>query len=140
MPLAKKYVISAMPWSSILNAPGNLAISYTSSYFQPYVETVSDTVRFLGWRLNKSSEPFPEIAGLRDRRLIYVRLGTINNKVKAFFDLSEAFSGLDAFILMSTGNGIKPETFGKLPDNIAILPWVSQGEVLDLIIRHPRWP
>jgi MGT family glycosyltransferase len=138
--LAKRYGIPATPWSSILNAPGDLAISYTSSYFQPYADTVSDTVRFVGWRLNESSEAFPEIAGLRDRRLIYVSLGTINNKVKSFFDVCiEAFSGLDAFVLMSTGNGIEPGSFGKLPDNIAILPWVPQAEVLkraSLFVTH----
>jgi MGT family glycosyltransferase len=139
--LGKKYNVPSLGPTSLLNAPGDLAISYTSSYFQPFANTAPDTVCFVGWTLGETpaSQSF-SLDQMQGRRLIYVSLGTLNNKAAAFFKMCiAAFAGRDDFVLMSTGNGISPEVFGKLPENIAIHLWVPQTEVLKqaaLFITH----
>jgi MGT family glycosyltransferase len=139
--LAKKYNFPPLGPMTMLNAYGDICISYTSTYFQPFADTVSDAVRFVGWTLNETptsdSFPFEQAQG---KPLIYVSLGTINNDDAAFFkSCIEAFKGSKYFVVMSTGNGISPESFGTLPENIVIRSWVPQIEVLKraaLFITH----
>jgi MGT family glycosyltransferase len=139
--LAKQYNFPALGPMTMLNAYGDLCISYTSSYFQPFADTVSEAVRFVGWTLNEpaTSDPFP-FEKAQGRQLIYISLGTINNDDAAFFKACiEAFTGSDYFVVMSTGNGISPESFGTLPENIIIRSWVPQIEVLKraaLFVTH----
>jgi MGT family glycosyltransferase len=139
--LAKQYAVPPLGPSSLLSAPGDLAISYTSASFQPFADTVPDTVRFVGWTLRESPASQAFALGVPPgKRLIYVSLGTMNNKAVAFFKhCIDAFSGQDASVLMSTGNAIDPAAFGALPANIAIRGWVPQTEVLQraaLFISH----
>jgi MGT family glycosyltransferase len=139
--LGKKYNIAPLGPMTLLNAYGDICISYTSSYFQPFASTVSEAVRFVGWTLNESAadDSFPFEPG-QGKPLIYVSLGTINNDDVAFFKTCiEAFTGSDYFIVMSTGNGIDPESFGVLPENIVIRSWIPQIDVLKraaLFITH----
>jgi MGT family glycosyltransferase len=139
--LAKQYCVAPLSPVSILNAPGDLGISYTSSYFQPYANTAPPSVRFVGWTLADGGDPSGyAIDTVRARRLVYVSLGTVNNKGRAFFETCiEAFADKDLFAIISTGNGIDPQSFGKLPENIAIYGWVPQAAVLKqaaLFITH----
>jgi MGT family glycosyltransferase len=139
--LGKKYNIPPLGPMTLLNASGDICISYTSSYFQPFANTVSEAVRFVGWTLNETTanDSFP-FEQMQERRLIYVSLGTINNDDAAFFKTCiEAFTGSDYFVVMSTGNGINPESFGVLPENIVIRSWIPQIDVLkraSLFITH----
>jgi MGT family glycosyltransferase len=137
--LGKKYHVPPLGPTALLSAPGDLAISYTSSYFQPYASTVSDTVRFVGWTVNASADSF-SFEPVRGRPLIYVSLGTVNNDDAAFFRTCiEAFTGSDYFVMITTGNRLTPESFGTLPENISIYSWVPQAAVLKraaLFISH----
>jgi MGT family glycosyltransferase len=139
--LAKQYNIKPLGPTEILNATGDLAISYTSAYFQPYPNTVSTTVRFIGRRLNDAPvNPTFSFEHVGGRRLIYVSLGTINNNDIGFFkNCIDALAGTDNFVIMSTGKRVSPDAFGDLPANIAIYPWVPQLDVLrraSLFITH----
>jgi len=140
--LTKKYHLPPYRMMvDIMSNMGDLAISYTSREFQPFAETVADSVRFVGWTLNEpapnDSFSFERVGG---RRLIYVSLGTLNNEDVSFFRTCiEAFAGSENFVIMTTGNRIPPETFGALPENIAIDRWVPQVEILKraaLFISH----
>jgi MGT family glycosyltransferase len=139
--LGKQYGIPPLGLQYIMSAPADLAISYTSSHFMPFVDTVSDTVRFVGRTIheNSTTEPFlfEQAAG---RPIIYVSLGTLNNDDLTFFKVCiEAFSGTDNFVILTTGNRFSPESFGSLPENIAVHGWVPQFEVLkraSLFITH----
>ncbi|MSP14369.1 MAG: hypothetical protein EXR62_15630 [Chloroflexi bacterium] len=139
--LGKKHNVLPLGPTSLLNAPGDLAISYTSSYFQPFASTLPDTVQLVGWTLSEASAnvPFP-LPPMPERRLIYVSLGTLNNDNAPFFSMClEAFAGAAAFVIMSTENRISPDAFGKLPENISIHGWVPQTEVLKraaLFVTH----
>ena len=86
-----------------------------------------------------SNEPFP-FEQIHGRRLIYVSLGSlINDNADFFRSCIEAFTGGDAYVIMSTGRGISSDSFGKLPENIAIYSWVPQLDILkraSLFITH----
>jgi MGT family glycosyltransferase len=139
--LTKKYSIPPLGLMSIMNGLGDISISYTSSYFQPYANRVADTVRFVGRTINDSpaidSFPFEQAQG---RRITYISLGTVNNEDAGFFRMCiEAFADSDDFVIMTTGNRISPESFGTLPKNISIHAWVPQVEILKraaLFITH----
>jgi len=139
--LCKQLGVPAMPLASILNAYGNLTFSYTSSYFQPFADTVDKSIRFVGWTLNPAaSDAAFSLERVGERRLVYVSLGTVNNADRAFFQTCiEALTDRDAFVIITTGKAIAPDTFGALPENIAVYDWVPQIDVLkraDLFISH----
>jgi MGT family glycosyltransferase len=139
--LCKQVGILPMPFASILNAYGDLTFSYTSSYFQPFADSVDKSIRFVGWTLNtQASDTAFSLERVGERRLIYVSLGTVNNTDRAFFQTCiEALADSDAFVVMTTGNGIPPDSFGTLPENVAVYEWVPQIEVLKraaLFISH----
>jgi MGT family glycosyltransferase len=138
--LGKQYNVPPIGATSIMNSEGDISISYTSQYFQPNLERVSRTTYFVGWTPLKASDQALPFELENGRRLIYVSLGTIINENADFFRTCiEAFAGSDAFVVISTGRGLKPDSFGTLPDNILILDWVPQIEVLkraSLFVTH----
>jgi MGT family glycosyltransferase len=130
--LAAKYNIEPLGWLDILNGKGDLIISYGSTYFQPYLNTVASNVCFIGRRLSDAPiDPSFSFERVDGRRLIYISLGTINNDDISFFKTCiDALAGSDNFVIMSTGQPINSDMFGALPDNIAIYDWVPQHDVL----------
>ena len=138
--LGNQYGITPLGPASLLNAIGDIAISYTSAYFAPYAETAPKAVRFVGWTPNDAgaNDSFPfEGDG---RLLVYASLGTVNNDDMGFFHACiEAFASRDDVVLISTGGKIKPEAFGTLPANVLVQLWVPQAAVLKraaLFISH----
>jgi MGT family glycosyltransferase len=139
--LAKQYHIKPLSMMQIMNAPADLEISYTSEYFQPYAETVSKAVRFVGRRIDEAptdtSFSFEQVNG---RKLVYISLGTLNNDDAGFFRTCiQAFDGSDYYVIMSTGKRVQPDSLGKLPENIVVYDWVPQTEVIkraSLFITH----
>lgn len=139
--LARQYGLPGFGLIDIMNNLGDVSLSYTSSFFQPYANTAPDTVRYVGWTLNETTgEPDFSFEQVKGRRLIYVSLGTLNNDDVTFFRTCiEALAGIDAFVIMSTSSRIAPESFGTLPDHITIHRWVPQVDVLrraTLFISH----
>jgi MGT family glycosyltransferase len=129
-------------FGSLLSCQGDISISYTSSAFQPFADTVPASVRFIGWTMQDApggADGF-SFEPLQGRSLIYVSLGTVNNDNSAFFRTClAAFAGADEFVIMSTGGRIAPESLGVLPENMAIHSWVPQSQVLRqaaLFITH----
>ena len=139
--LGKKYNVTPLGPASILNALGDISISYTSSYFHPSPDTVSPTVRFVGRTLPEApktdSFSFERANG---RPLVYVSLGSLVDAPVAFFQACiDAFAGRDEFVVITTGHRVAPDAFGSLPDNISVHSWVPQLDVLkraSLFITH----
>lgn len=139
--LAKQYQVPPLGTMQMMNAPADLEISYTSEYFQPYADTVSKAVRFVGRTIDEApsnaSFSFDQVKG---RELVYISLGTLNNDDIVFFRTCiQAFTGSDTFVIMSTGKRVQPEALGKLPENIAVYDWVPQTQVIKraaLFITH----
>lgn len=139
--LAKQYKVPPLGMIRIINAPSDLSISYTSRYFQPYADTVTDNIHYIGRIMDDTvSDPTFSFERVQGRKLVYVSLGTINNDDLAFFKACiKAFKDSDYYVMMTTGKRIAPESFSALPENIAIYPWVPQLDVLRraaLFITH----
>lgn len=74
--------------------------------------------------------PFPW-ERLDGRPLVYASLGTLQNRVAGTFRIiAEACSGLDAQLVISTGNGVAPEALGDLPGRPVVVPYAPQLELL----------
>jgi zeaxanthin glucosyltransferase len=74
--------------------------------------------------------PFPW-ERLDGRPLIYASLGTLQNRVAGTFQvIAEACSGLDAQLVISTGNGVAPKALGDLPGRPVVVPYAPQLELL----------
>jgi zeaxanthin glucosyltransferase len=114
-------------WSS------RLQISQQPAAFEfPRLE-LPKQVRFVGpLRLPAGypSAPFPW-ERLDGRPLIYASLGTLQNRVADNFRaLAGACEGLDAQLVISTGNGLAPEALGELPGQPIVVPFAPQDELL----------
>jgi MGT family glycosyltransferase len=137
--LGKQYNMKSLSMMNILNAPGDLIISYSSPAYVPFADTLPENVKFVGWTMleNKVDEPFIHDS---DRPLVYISLGTVINENKSFFELCiRAFAGMLYDVLITTGGRFSPEQFGTLPENITVKLWVPQAQVLRhtaLFITH----
>ncbi|MEO6061914.1 MAG: macrolide family glycosyltransferase [Thermoflexales bacterium] len=134
--LSRQYGVAPLGRSEIFNAIGDLAISYTSDYFQPYASTVPKQVRFIGWSPREDGAE----TQADGRPLIYISLGTVNNDDAGFFRTCiDAFAGGECSVILSTGKRLSPESFGALPANVSVRDWVPQISVLKraaLFITH----
>jgi MGT family glycosyltransferase len=112
-----------------------LQISQQPELFEFPRRELPKQVRFVG-PLHRSSDsqpvPFPW-ERLDGRPLIYASLGTLQNRVAGMFRvIAEACEGLDAQLVISTGNGMSPEALGKLPGDPIVVSYAPQ---LDLLRR-----
>jgi len=138
--LGKQYNVPPLGQNNLLNAEGDLSLSYTSKEFMPYSEHVPASYRFVGRTLGEEKEADPSLfAQVGGRPLVYVSMGTINNQKRYLIDFFiQAFSGRDEFVMLTTGTRFSPDSF-SIPENIAIHPWLPQIAVVKraaLFITH----
>lgn len=111
-------------------------IVYTSKEFQPLVETFSDKYAFVGSSVSKVIYEREE----KNRKQIYISLGTVNNKNNNFYkNCIEAFKNLDVDVIMSVGSKTNIKSLGEIPSNFRIENSVEQVKVLqntDVFITH----
>ena len=111
-------------------------IVYTSSEFQPCSETFSEKYAFVGPSIRPAGEKIEK----RKDKLIYISMGTVNNDMIAFYkSCISALANSEYQIIMSVGNLVSIEDFGKLPENISIFSHVDQIAVLkkaDVFVSH----
>lgn len=137
--LGKQYDVKPLDQMNVLSAPGDLSISYSSSAFVPFADSLADHFRLVGWTKQESAtnEVFQHQS---DRKLIYVSLGTVSNENLDFFKTCIAALGDSPYdVLISTGNSFEAGQFGTLPENIAVKSWVPQSQVIqqaDLFVTH----
>ncbi len=111
-------------------------IVYTSPEFQPCSETFSEKYAFVGPSIRPTTE---EIEKSKDK-LIYISMGTVNNDMMPFYSTCiSALAGTEYQVIMSVGNLVSIEDFGKLPENISVYPYVDQIAILqkaDVFVSH----
>lgn len=111
-------------------------IVYTSSQFQPCADTFSDKYAFVG----PSIRPTTEKIDKTNEKLIYISMGTVNNDMMPLYkDCIKALTDTEYQVIMSVGNLVSLDDFGKLPDNISVFPQVDQIAVLkeaDVFVSH----
>ena len=120
----------------IQNDNNTNTIVYTSSEFQPYSETFSDKFAFVGPSIRTATE---DVEKKRDK-LIYISMGTVNNDMMLFYkNCISALADTDYQVIMSVGNIVSVEKFGKLPEKISVFSHVDQIAVLkqaDVFLSH----
>ncbi|MER5261871.1 glycosyltransferase [Actinosynnema sp. NPDC002837] len=71
--------------------------------------------------------------------LVYLTLGTAFGVVEVLRTAVEGLAALDVKVLVATGPTVEPDALGELPDNVVVLPWVPQADLLphvDLVVHH----
>lgn len=111
-------------------------IVYTSKEFQPMVETFSSKYSFVGPSVSKLIIEPKE----RKRKLIYISLGTINNKNVSFYkNCINAFKDSGVDVIMSVGRSTDIESLGSIPNNFKVKNSVEQIAILqktDVFVTH----
>lgn len=120
----------------IQNDENTHTVVYTSPQFQPCAETFTDKYAFVGPSIRPAES---EITKTRDK-LVYISMGTVNNDMLPLYkECIEAFAETDYQVIMSIGNLVSVEEFGKLPENVSVQQSVDQIAVLqqaDAFLSH----
>ena len=128
------------PVKNVLDIIGSDAnthtIVYTSPEFQPCSETFSEKYAFVGPSIRPATD---EIEKTRDK-LIYISMGTVNNDMMPFYKTCiSALENTDYQVILSVGNLVSIEAFGRLPENISVFSHIDQIAVLkqaDVFVSH----
>ncbi len=120
----------------IQNDENTHTVVYTSPQFQPCAETFTDKYAFVGPSIRPATS---EIVKTKDK-LVYISMGTVNNDMLPLYkECISAFAETDYQVIMSVGNLVSMEEFGKLPENVSVYPSVDQIAVLekaDVFLSH----
>ena len=120
----------------IANDDNTHTIVYTSPEFQPCSETFSDKYAFVGPLVR----PTEEIIEKKKNKLIYISMGTVNNDMFPLYKTCiSALADTEYQVIMSVGNKVSVNDFGKLPENISVFSYIDQIAVLkqaDVFISH----
>ena len=120
----------------IQNDENTHTVVYTSPQFQPCAETFTDKYAFVGPSIRPATS---EIEKTKDK-LVYISMGTVNNDMLPLYkECINAFAETDYQVIMSVGNLVSMEAFGKLPENVSVYPSVDQIAVLekaDVFLSH----
>ncbi|MGG4393145.1 macrolide family glycosyltransferase [Paenibacillus thiaminolyticus] len=112
-------------------------IVYTAKEFQPMAGTFSERYAFIGPSIRQSP---PVRNHKKDRKLIYISLGTILNQNQDFYqNLIRAFADTDYDVVMSVGEKTEISSLGNIPGNFTVKNFVDQISVLqtaDVFITH----
>ena len=130
--LRRRYGVKGPGLMGTMSGGSGLSLVYTSRRFQPCEETFDSRYCFVGPLLEPraAAADFPWDS-LRHRTVVYVSLGTLFNAEPGFYrDCFEAFRGLDAQIVLSTGARVSIDALGQPPSNIVVRSHVPQLEIL----------
>jgi MGT family glycosyltransferase len=114
---------------STMSTTGDKNIVYTIADLQP--GKLDASYHFIGASIGERppSTDFPPIT---ERPLVYISLGTINNKNTEFYrQCFEAFGGLPGKFVLAAGKNTAIETLGQIPENFIVRNSVPQLKVLE---------
>jgi MGT family glycosyltransferase len=138
--LKRKYDINLSIGDILINKE-KLNIVYTSKLMEMNVFKSEKNFRFVGPSLffKNEQDDFP-YDKLKDKKVIYVSLGTLHNKNFDFYNKCiKAFTNTEYFVIISVGFETDLNKFNNLPDNFMIKQSVPQQKLLkhvDLFVSH----
>lgn len=122
--------------SVIQNDNDTNTIVYTSREFQPCADTFSDKYSFVGPCIREASGEVEKTG----EKLVYISMGTVNNRKADFYQSCiAALAGWDCQVIISVGKETQVSSYGKLPENISLVPFADQIAVLkkaDVFLTH----
>lgn len=139
--LHKVYGIEKPQMTDVFSNRTMLNIVYTTKQFQPFLELLDDSFKFVGPSIAPRSETvsFPFDA-LGDVPIIYISLGTVfSNKVDFYRTCFEAFADSDRQVVLSVGKRTDIAALGAIPRNFIVQGFVPQLELLQraaLCVTH----
>ncbi|MFD0203430.1 MULTISPECIES: glycosyltransferase [Saccharothrix] len=71
--------------------------------------------------------------------LVYLTLGTAFGEVGVLRTAIDGLAAVDAKVLVAAGPTVDADAIGELPDNVVVLEWVPQADLLphvDLVVHH----
>lgn len=112
-------------------------IVYTSPEFQPCADTFDpEYYCFVGPSLRPSAQEWQKTQDI----LVYISMGTVNNDLLPLYrSCIDALGKTPWQIVLSVGNLVDTDTFGRLPENISVYSHVDQIAVLqkaDVFLTH----
>ncbi len=115
-----------------------LNIVYVPQIFQEKRETFGDDYIFIGAPDEGTAVSRQMTYERMKPPIVYISLGSIISNKGFCKECIRAFGGRDMSVILNTGR-IKPETLGKIPDNIFAYSFVPQLDVLshaDVFLTH----
>jgi MGT family glycosyltransferase len=107
----------------------DLNVVFTSREFQPLGGTFGAGYEFVGASISERHDTLDFV--IDERPLIYISLGTINNrKVDFYRQCFEAFGDLPVQVVLSVGQQTEIAALGAIPANFTVRNFVAQLEVL----------
>jgi len=87
------------------------------------------------------SEPGELPGWVRDHRrpLVYLTMGTAFGNTGVLRTAIAGLATLDVEVIVSTGPSVAADSLGDVPDNVLVLPWLPQADLLphvDLVVHH----
>ncbi|MEK0316171.1 macrolide family glycosyltransferase [Cohnella sp. 56] len=141
--IRKKYGIRRnLALQDIFFNEGLMNLVFTSALFQPDSNKLGSHFHFVGPGLSgrRPQGVLPPAGDDNGRRLIYISMGTVFNRVHEIYDLMfEALASFDGDVWMAIGNRISVAELGRVPSNFTVAPSMPQLDVLaraDLFITH----
>ncbi|WDV92929.1 macrolide family glycosyltransferase [Brevibacillus parabrevis] len=137
----EKYGVQIHSPYEVFCNPAPLSIVYTSREFQPFAEAFDHTYKFVGPSIApRYSQDRFDLAQIKEKRPIYISLGTIVNHSIDFYQLCfQAFGNTEHTVVMSIGNKVQLADLGDIPENFLVKSYVPQLDVLQhakLFITH----
>ena len=126
--------------SEIFEGIGEYNISTLTKEYQPASEVFGDKFFFAGAQIAPRSGDGSWQPPTNGKPLLYTSLGSLFNNWPEFYQmLFPAVKDMDINVLCSIGKTIKPEELGEIPENVTVMPFTPQLEVLahtDYFISH----
>lgn len=120
----------------IQNDDNTHTIVYTSSDFQPCADTFSDKYVFVGPSIRPATDKIVKTK----EKLIYISMGTVNNDMIPLYKTCiTTLADTEYQVIISVGNLVSINEFGKMPENISVYEHVDQIAVLqaaDIFLSH----
>jgi len=138
--LKKKYDINLSLGDILINKEG-LNIVYTSKHMEPDIYEREKNYSFVGPSLffKREQNDFP-FHKLKDRKVIYISLGTLHNNNSHFYKTCvKAFTNKEYYVVISVGLETSLSELSDLPNNFLIRQSVPQQQLLEyveLFITH----
>jgi UDP:flavonoid glycosyltransferase YjiC (YdhE family) len=100
---------------------------------------VRHALRPIAYAGERAGPPPALLQGEDPRPLVYLTLGTVQNKSPVLAAAVEGLAGLGARVLITVGHDGDPAALGPQPDHVCIARWVCQTDVLPLctaVVSH----
>ena len=126
----------------MINSEADLNLVFTSKYYQPFSQEFDDKFIFVGPSLTERTEQIDfKLEKDKDKKLIYISLGTIDNQNLDFYKKTfEAYGSMkDVQVVLSVGKKTNISDLGDIPQNFKVYNYVPQLEVLkktDVFVTH----